>query len=88
MNEDRRAELRRLEDVRELLRFCRHYGQSVPSKVAGRLRELGIQDPERRPIPELLADLEALERPALESLPMDRRSRQRRWLSAIQDEDG
>ncbi len=89
MSEDRRSELRRLEDLRELLRFCRHYGQSVPSKVAARLRELGIEEPERRPIQELLADLEALERPALDALPADRRTRQRRWLSqdATQDEE-
>jgi hypothetical protein len=80
-SDDRRRELRRLDDLRELLRFCRAFGQAVPSRVAARLRELGVVDPERRPIGELLEELDAIEKPTLEALERDRRRRDRRWLN-------
>lgn len=86
MLEDRREELRRIEDVRELLRFCDKFGQSVPSKVAARLAELGIAGGERRTIPELLAELDALERPARAALVVDRRARKRRFLTVDLDD--
>ena len=78
---DRRQELRRLDDVRDLLRFCQAFGMAVPSRVNVRLRELGVGDPEGRPIPELLDQLDAIEKPALGGLDRDRRRRERRWLN-------
>lgn len=88
MAEERRDTLRRVDDVRQLLRFCLKFGQAVPSKVVDRLHEMGIAEAAGRPIPELLADLDSLEQPSLESLPADRRQRQRRWYSAAPEDFG
>jgi hypothetical protein len=87
MPEDRRGSLRRVEDIRELLRFCQKVGQSVPRKLVARLEELGIADTDRRPIPQLLDELEAVERPLREALPAERRSQRRRWLNANVEDD-
>ncbi len=70
-----------MEDVRELLRFCQRFGQTVPSKVVERLRELGIAAGDRRPIPELIQALDDIERPVLSALPEERRRGPRRWLN-------
>lgn len=87
--DDRRLELRRLDDVRELLRFCLRFGQTVPSRVVARLQELGVAGADRRPIPELLAILDEMERPAVQALVEDRRRGPRRWLNPelIEDDD-
>lgn len=88
-SDDRRQDLRRIDDVRQLLRFCRAYGQAVPSRLVGRLEELAIHDGGRRPIGDLLDALDAIERPALAELAKDRRRRARRWInpSVIEEPD-
>ncbi len=85
--EDRRQQLRRLDDIRALLQFCHSFNQAVPRKLVLRLEEAGLRAPVGQPIPELLLELDAIERPLLEALAEERRKRPRRWINAELVED-
>lgn len=76
---DRRQELRRIQDLRQLLLFLQGHGLGVPATAAARLAELGV-DPEGKTAAELLERLAAIEWAAGERGPADRRHRVRRVL--------
>jgi hypothetical protein len=77
--EERRQQLRRLDDILEALEQLNlHDITTLPDVVAVRLREIGIETPERHSITQLIEKVWAVQQPFLIQLPTERRRRRRR----------
>jgi hypothetical protein len=77
--EERRRQLRRLDDILEALEQLNlHDITWLPEPVATRLREIGIEQPEKHSITELIEKVWAVQQPFLIQLPTERRRRRRR----------
>lgn len=78
-NPERRQQLRRLDDILEALEQLNlHDERIVPLVLLGRLHEVGVRDPEKLNVPQLIEAVWALQQPYLIQLLVDRRRRRRR----------
>jgi hypothetical protein len=78
-NEDRRRNLRRLDDILEALEQLNLRDETeLPSYLAERLEELEIDDPHALSISELIERVWARQQPFLIEVKIDRRRRRRR----------
>ena len=76
---ERRLQLRRLDDILEALEQLNlHEERVVPLVLLTRLHELGVRDPEKLAVPQLIEAIWALQQPYLIQLMVDRRRRRRR----------
>jgi hypothetical protein len=81
--EERRRNLRRLDDILEALEQLNLNDQTeLTDTLALRLEELGIEEPRRHPIPQLIEKVWAVQQPFLITLVTDRRRRRRRKTDA------
>jgi hypothetical protein len=78
-NEDRRRNLRRLDDILEALEQLNLRDETqLPPHLHNRLLELGVENPDRHSISELIERVWALQQPFLIQVTIDRRRRRRR----------
>lgn len=76
---ERRQNLRRLDDILEALEQLNlREERVVPLPLLQRLHEVGVREPERHAVPQLIEAVWALQQPYLIQLLVDRRRRRRR----------
>ena len=81
--DERRRTLRRLDDILEALEQLNlAEKRELPDMLAIRLIELGIQDPRKFTVPQLIEKVWAVQQPFLITLVTDRRRRRRRKSDA------
>lgn len=81
--DNRRQNLRRLDDILEALEQLNLADQrELPDLLAMRLVELGVEDPRRHSIAQLIEKVWAVQQPFLITLVTDRRRRRRRKTDA------
>ena len=77
--EERRRSLRRLDDLLESLEQLNlHERTSLPPHIAERLVALGVEDPVKIPIPQLIEQVWGMQQPYLITIVVERRRRRRR----------
>ena len=77
--EERRQQLRRLDDVLEALEQLNlHDQKELPDFVAARLVELGIERPHQHTVTQLIEKVWAIQQPYLVKVVVERRRRRRR----------
>ena len=80
-DEERRQDLRRLDDILETLEQLNlHDKTELTDFAAERLVLLGIKDPHNIPIPQLIERVWAMQQPFLTTVVVERRRRRRRKM--------
>jgi len=81
--DERRRTLRRLDDILEALEQLNLQDRrDLPDMLAIRLIELGINDPRKHTVPQLIEKVWGVQQPYLITLVTDRRRRRRRKTDA------
>jgi len=78
-DDERRRSLRRLDDLLETLEQLNlHERTKLPQYIAERLVALGVEDPMKIPVPQLIEQVWAMQQPYLITIVVERRRRRRR----------